>query len=168
MSRIARLENEIISIGDLSRDELIARWTRQFGCPPPKGIKNNLLERAAAWQLQSKWLGGLSANARRIMRQRSSLAKDGATLQGRGTARLNDRQSDGFDQSGSIEQQRPVRLRLVPKPGSRLLREWNGSTHVIEVIEAGFVLDGKTYKSLTAIAKRITGAHWSGPRFFGL
>ena len=54
------------------------------------------------------------------------------------------------------------------RPGTRLVREWNGRTHVVDVSEDGFAFDGKTYRSLSAIAKRITGAHWSGPRFFGL
>ena len=54
------------------------------------------------------------------------------------------------------------------KPGTRLVREWNGRTHVVDVSEDGFIFDSKTYGSLSAIAKRITGAHWSGPRFFGL
>lgn len=52
--------------------------------------------------------------------------------------------------------------------GARLLREWNGLTHVVEVAEQGFVWQGKTYRSLSVIARTITGAHWSGPRFFGL
>jgi hypothetical protein len=54
------------------------------------------------------------------------------------------------------------------KPGGRLLREWNGVTHVVDVTEAGFVWKGETWRSLSAIAREITGAHWSGPRFFGL
>ncbi len=54
------------------------------------------------------------------------------------------------------------------KPGGRLLREWNGVTHVIDVSESGFTWNGTTYRSLSAIAREITGAHWSGPRFFGL
>ncbi|MEH6835743.1 DUF2924 domain-containing protein [Falsihalocynthiibacter arcticus] len=54
------------------------------------------------------------------------------------------------------------------KPGAHLMREWNGRTYQVEVVTQGFVMDGLTYKSLSAIAKRITGAHWSGPRFFGL
>ncbi|MCG7519484.1 DUF2924 domain-containing protein [Ruegeria sp. Ofav3-42] len=54
------------------------------------------------------------------------------------------------------------------KPGSHLVREWNGRTYQIEVVEGGFVMDGKTWRSLSAIAKHITGAHWSGPRFFGV
>ncbi len=53
-------------------------------------------------------------------------------------------------------------------PGARLLRDWNGKTHVVDVIENGFVFQAKVYTSLTAIARQITGAHWSGPRFFGL
>ena len=54
------------------------------------------------------------------------------------------------------------------KPGSQLVREWNGRTYQVDVVEGGFALDGKTYPSLSAVAKRITGAHWSGPRFFGI
>lgn len=53
-------------------------------------------------------------------------------------------------------------------PGSRFLREWNGVTHVVERQGAGYEWNGKVYASLSAIAKEITGAHWSGPRFFGV
>ena len=54
------------------------------------------------------------------------------------------------------------------RSGGRLLREWNGKTHVVEVTDAGFVWNGQCYRSLSAIAREITGARWSGPRFFGL
>ena len=54
------------------------------------------------------------------------------------------------------------------KPGGRLLREWNGITHVVDVTKDGFLWKGATWRSLSAIAREITGAHWSGPRFFGL
>ncbi len=53
-------------------------------------------------------------------------------------------------------------------PGTRLMREWNGRTYAVDVVTDGFVFDGKTYRSLTAIAKLLTGVQWSGPRFFGL
>ena len=53
-------------------------------------------------------------------------------------------------------------------PGTHLVREWNGRTYRVEVIHNGYVLDGTTYRSLSAVAKRITGTAWSGPRFFGL
>jgi hypothetical protein len=54
------------------------------------------------------------------------------------------------------------------RPGGRLLREWNGKTHVVEVTENGFLWNGQSHRSLSAIAREITGARWSGPRFFGL
>jgi hypothetical protein len=54
------------------------------------------------------------------------------------------------------------------KPGGRLIREWNGVSHVVDVAETGFDWRGNRYRSLSAIAREITGAHWSGPRFFGL
>ena len=54
------------------------------------------------------------------------------------------------------------------KPGSHLIREWNGRTYQVEVIEGRYVMDGKAWRSLSAIARHITGAHWSGPRFFGV
>ncbi len=53
-------------------------------------------------------------------------------------------------------------------PGTQLVREWNGRVYRVEVVETGYVLDGTTYSSLSAVAKRITGTSWSGPRFFGL
>lgn len=55
-----------------------------------------------------------------------------------------------------------------PAPGTRLMREWNGRMHVVDITDQGVLFDGKLYRSLTAVAKRITGTHWSGPRFFGL
>ena len=54
------------------------------------------------------------------------------------------------------------------KPGTRLVREWNGRTHHVEVLAEGFRWNDNTYRSLSSIAKAITGSHWSGPRFFGL
>lgn len=53
-------------------------------------------------------------------------------------------------------------------PGARLVREWNGRSYHVDVVEGGFSMDGRTWPSLSAIAKHITGTTWSGPRFFGL
>jgi hypothetical protein len=61
---------------------------------------------------------------------------------------------------------RETRPRL--KPGARLIREWNGVSHVVDVADDGYLWRGERYRSLTAISKSITGTHWSGPRFFGL
>jgi Protein of unknown function (DUF2924) len=68
----------------------------------------------------------------------------------------------------------PVVLRKMPepqlklKPGTRLMREWNGTMYSVLVTADGFDFGGKTWRSLSMIARHITGAHWSGPRFFGL
>ena len=55
-----------------------------------------------------------------------------------------------------------------PAPGGRLLREWNGTTHAVDVVDDGYRWNGETYRSLSAVARAITGARWSGPRFFGI
>jgi len=57
---------------------------------------------------------------------------------------------------------------VILRSGTQLVREWNGRTYLVQVVEGGFDLDGKTWPSLSAIAKHITGTTWSGPRFFGL
>ena len=57
---------------------------------------------------------------------------------------------------------------VTAKPGSHLVREWNGRTYQVEVVDGAYVMDGKTWRSLSALARHITGAHWSGPRFFGV
>ncbi len=62
----------------------------------------------------------------------------------------------------------PVRKAVALTPGTRLLREWNGRTIAVEVRDGGFVWEDRTYRSLSEIAGEVTGAHWSGPRFFGL
>ena len=61
-----------------------------------------------------------------------------------------------------------VAAQVNVRPGTRLIREWRGKTHAVLVLDDGFAFEGKTYPSLTRIAHLITGAHWSGPRFFGL
>ena len=71
-----KLDNEVAALGDLSRDELVARWVKAYGCPPPKGVKRGLLERAAAWHLQARRLGGLSPGARRAIRDAVKLHRD--------------------------------------------------------------------------------------------
>ena len=165
-----KLDNEVAALGDLSREELVARWVKAYGCPPPKGVKRGLLERAAAWHMQARRLGGLSPGARRAIRDAVKLHRDAGS---RTEALPNTSEAASPDQD--VTPPKPVAPNSVTvvasaslKPGTRLVREWNGRTHVVDVSEDGFVFDGKTYRSLSAIAKRITGAHWSGPRFFGL
>jgi len=153
-----KLREEVEALDGLTREELVARWRKAHGCPPPKGVKRNLLLHSAAWHLQAKRLGGLKGNAQRTL-QRLMRAKSDASPDTKAPERRTSERSS----------RKPVRhLRGKLSPGVRLVREWNGRLHVVEVTEAGFLYDGKTYASLTGIAKRITGTQWSGPRFFGL
>ena len=136
--------NGVDAIAELSRGELIVRWTKAYKRPPPKGLSRTLLERSAAYQAQVKRYGGLSTKTRRALR-----------------VAFTDGKKPKF-----AKQAKTTSSDL--KTGMRLVREWNGRTHRVDVIEGGFVWEGHVYKSLSAIARKITGARWSGPRFFGL
>ena len=141
---------EVAAFSDLPRESLAELWEQQFGCAPPRGCGRQLLELASAYAIQEKAFGGLNAVTRRALGRETSTAE--ADLAGGRTRRT----SNAIGSSRSI------------KPGTRLVREWNGRTHHVEVAANGFVWNGKTHRSLSVIAREITGAQWSGPRFFGL
>lgn len=156
----AKLDREVAAIGDLSRQDLVDAWIKAYGTSPPKGIKRPLLELSAAWHVQARRLGGLSAATRK------TLFKAGSNRSG-GRPSRSPRDSEGSAaEAAAAEEEQVGRLPLAP--GSRLMREWNGRVYVVDVTASGYLLDGKAYRSLSAIARRITGARWSGPRFFGL
>ncbi|MER8410026.1 MULTISPECIES: DUF2924 domain-containing protein [unclassified Mesorhizobium] len=167
MRKRADLENEIAEVGDLTRDELTAAWTKAYGCSPPKGIKRGLLERSAAWHLQAKRLGGLPSTVKKILGTGNARRINVNAIQPGNTGSDWDGVPSVRPGSSDKVEASPPRS-IPPKAGSRLMREWNGRMHIVEVVDDGFVLDGKTYGSLSAVARRITGAHWSGPRFFSL
>lgn len=125
----------------VSLDELRREWRRLYCSEPPK-ISRDLLIRAIGYRLQELQYGGLGKSTRRKLK---TLAKM-------------------FRTTGQVAPDPGLCL----KPGARLVREWHGRTHTVTVTEDGFEYGGTTYQSLTKIAKKITGAHWSGPRFFGL
>lgn len=136
------IKAEISGLPDLSRRELLERWGKLYGNAPPKGISRALMIRAVAYGVQAKRHGGLKpAVARRLQRVTDRSSPDKKTA-------------------------------VVPAPnlrsGTRLVREWNGSTHVVDVVDGGFIWNGERHRSLSAIARAITGAHWSGPRFFAV
>ena len=140
----AKIEEEIGRLAGLSRQELVDLWIKAHGRKPPKGVKRGLLERSAAYRIQAKAYGGLKPATRRHL-----LA-------------LVDASSD--DQSET-----PVaRKQSAPQLGARLVRQWHGKTPTVDVVDGGFLWNGMHYRSLSAIAREITGAQWSGPRFFGL
>lgn len=137
----SEFEGEIAALGGLTRSALARRWQTLFRTEPPKAIRRSLLALALAYEMQRRRYGGLGAKPLRRMR-----ALAGGRVDVEGAARL----------SPSL------------RPGARLVREWNGSVHTVEVQEHGFDWDGKSYRSLSGVARAITGARWSGPRFFGL
>jgi hypothetical protein len=125
----------------LSPDELRKEWRRLYRSQPPR-LSRDLLVRAIAYRSQELRYGGLSkATSRKL------------------AALVQARRSDG-----DIAPESTQRIRA----GARLVREWNGRTHTVTVEEEGFSYAGRNYRSLSAIAREITGARWSGPRFFGL
>lgn len=139
-TRKFELEDRINQLGELSRAELVELWIKQFKCNPPKGVKRGLLERAAGHQLQSKRSGKLKPATQRAL---IAIASD-------------------QDQATNA----------LPSPtfesGARLVREWHGKSHQVNVTDDGFEWNGQKYSSLSAIARAITGTKWSGPRFFGV
>jgi hypothetical protein len=169
------IATDVAALSELSREELVKRWRKIYGALPPKGVRQELMIRAVAWHLQAKRLGGLSAETRRLLRSAISrvegemLARSTQTAIGSG-GEVNTpdgvEQADGDNPPAIVSSTPRERRRLAP--GARLMREWGGRTHVVDVIEGGYVFEAKVYPSLTAIAGKITGVHWSGPRFFGL
>ena len=139
-----RVAEGLAAIPGLPRTGLIKRWTEAHGHPPPKGISRRLLEHAAAYHLQAQALGGLKPA---VLRKLSRPV--------------------GSGRNGAPAASRPGPRKILP-PGSRLVRNWNGRSHTVEVTDSGFLYAGRQYRSLSGVARTITGARWSGPRFFGL
>lgn len=138
----AELPTRLATLGTMERDHLVAEWRRLLRVNPPDRIRRELLELAVAWKLQEKALGGL---------------KKAVATELRGLA-------EALAITGDIRRAKTPKL----KPGARLVREWGGVTHEVTVVDGGDLWNGEVWKSLSAIAEEITGAHWSGPRFFGL
>jgi len=113
--------------------------------------------------MQAKRLGGYSAETRRLLKAAIDRVEKKLVERTGATTVSSDQTGDDIAVPSNPKRQR---RRLLP--GARLLRDWNGRTHVVDVLETGFAFEAKVYPSLSAIAHKITGAHWSGPRFFGL
>lgn len=117
-------------------------WEQVHGAPPPQGLGRELLARAISWQEQEKREGRFPPALKREL------------------ARL----AEQLGRSGDLDIERQLSL----KTGTRLVREWHGRSCHVTVLEDGFLFEDRRYASLTQIARSVTGANWSGPRFFGL
>ena len=139
---LAELEScEIAGLVDRSTQELRRAWRTLHHTGPPLGLSRDLIIRGLADKLQQRAHGGPSRALQRHLRILAEEFEKGA---------------GSFDAGG------------VLKTGASLVRRWRGHTHTVLVGEDGFEYDGQRYRSLTVIAERITGAHWSGTRFFGV
>ncbi len=128
----------------LSRNELVEAWAKVYGLSPPKGLSTRLLTYAYHYNRQIKNYGGLRKTTLRQLMQHVPAV------------------------SGTAQVKAKLPAAVKPATGTRLVREWRGRTHMVDIEENCFVYQGKSYRSLSAIARAITGARWSGPRFFGL
>jgi Protein of unknown function (DUF2924) len=126
----------------LELTELRQQWRALYKCEASPHLSRELLLRAVAYRLQEVALGGLRPERQRELGQ---IAHQ-------------------FNQTGEIR--RHARLEL--KAGTRLVREWHGRTYEVLVLADGFSWRGTHYRSLSAVARKITGTPWSGPLFFGL
>ena len=154
---IEEVEREIAALDGLDLKALQNRWRELYKVEPPFKIRSGFLRRAIAYRLQELVFGGLSTKTRQLR----SIADD---------ARARRQPSAAGAANGSFEA--PVSTlaprRRILSPGTRLLREWNGGTEIVDVLVDGFGWRGKTYRTLSAAAVAITGTKWSGPKFFGL
>lgn len=137
-----KLEEQLATLATMSSALLRAEWRRVFREPAPE-LSDDLLRRDIAYRLQERARGGLAPDIRRRIEKLL-------------------READGG--SPKTDAPPPVTLR----PGTRLVRDWHGKTHQVLVLDEGFLFEDRRYASLTRIACDITGANWSGPRFFGL
>lgn len=140
-STVLDIAAELARLENTSLYRLRGEWARLHRRPAPKRFGRDLLIRAIAYKLQERILGGLSKSQLRKL-------------------------SNGPKTSGA--EQRVSRTKTEIKSGTRLVREWHGVTHTVLVLEDSVEWKGKRFRSLSIVAREITGAHWSGPRFFGL
>ncbi|MBI5725837.1 MAG: DUF2924 domain-containing protein [Planctomycetes bacterium] len=137
---------QLAELQDMPFAALKERWRSLYGTEPPAYKREHIIRRLA-YRIQELAFGGLpdqtKAELERIAEEDECQRKDNRA------------------QRGKSKGTRPL-------PGTRIVRDWNGQRHEITAVEGGFEYKGRKYKSLSGIAKVITGAHWSGPQFFGL
>ena len=143
---VEALKARIGALPGLSIAELRQAWAAAWGAPPPKGARRRLLMLGIAWQWQAELYGGFSRSAERRL----------ALLE------AEHRQSC----AATPNRHQPSQAGL--RPGSRLIRVWEADRHEVEVTEAGYLWRGKSWSSLSAVAREITGTRRNGPAFFGL
>jgi len=131
-----------VSLSELGIDELRERWKAMFGKAPSREIGRSFLTRAIVYRMQERVGGGLKPSTRRLLAEVVGEASKGNSPK---TPQIRKAQS-----------------------GTILVREWQGNAHRVTMLDDGVSFNGKHYRSLSEVAREITGSRWSGPRFFGL
>jgi hypothetical protein len=145
MRRRRDVKLEIQDLDRLSRAELRLLWIQELGDQPPTSLGRDVLALAVAYARQERVYGGLPKTlTNELDRLLDRALRDGAT--------------------------KGVQAPTTPPPriGTLLVREWQGTTHHVTIVNDGFVWNGQTHRSLSSIARAITGTKWNGPRFFGM
>ncbi len=174
------LADQLAAIPSLTVSELVERW-RVLGLDEPPRLPLPLLQRLLAQLLQEQVYGGLSA---KVVRQLEAAASAAATDVSKGVSAGSSAAQLVSQDAAEPSDKAPARpaLPLLPKgiarrtssrqvtlrAGTRLVREWNGRTISVEVVDDHFVWNDAPYRSLSEIARAVTGTRWSGPRFFGI
>jgi hypothetical protein len=138
----AALAAEIAGLSKTEITHLRERWKTLYGKPPSGALGRSFLMRAIAYRLQEKAFGGLKPSTRRLLARVTAEAAAGS----------------------SPKRPRARKAEL----GTILVREWQGHAHRVTMLGDGVSFNGKRYRSLSEVAREITGSRWSGPRFFGL
>ena len=136
--------SRLAALKAMSVNELKEEWERLFATGAPNNSRS-YLEIRIAYRIQELTHGGLSKKSRQMLKALS--------------AEMNGKRLGGTPKM--LDDRKPI-------PGTRLVREWQGITHVVTVQPDGFDYDGQRYKSLSKVANTITGKHWNGFAFFGL
>jgi hypothetical protein len=136
------LARELASLPQLDTSALKDRWRKLYGAEPPHRFSHRLLAYAVAYRMQEKALGSLRPATRRLLTRVAEEVASGRTVR-----------------VGTVSKARP---------GTRLLREWHGVTHEVILLDNGVLFRGKRHRSLSKVARIITGSRWSGPAFFGI
>jgi hypothetical protein len=136
------LEAQLTRLPSLETAELRKLWRELFQNPPRPKLRRELMIPILAYRLQEKALGGLKASTARRLRA------------------IADELASGKKSPGASQ--------FAPRPGTRMVRQWQGKLHEVITLESGFLYGGGKFRSLSEIARVITGTRWSGPAFFGL
>ena len=181
------LADQLTAIPSLTMSELVERW-QVLGLGEPPRLPLPLLQRLLAQLLQEQVYGGLSATAMRQleaaasvaandvskgMHARSSLSSQhlpftSSTSPSLSTSTSTSAFPSNLPSASKAARRRASSRQVTLRAGTRLVREWNGRTISVEVVDDHFVWNDAPYRSLSEIARAVTGTRWSGPRFFGI